>query len=292
MRYKIAIASGKGGTGKTSVALHIFNLLQNRKANVELFDFDVEEPNDLIFFPNAKKIKETIVNQKIPVFIEQECTFCGKCVEFCEFNAISLIPSVKYISVDTSLCHSCGACTHACNYDAVSETKMQIGTITSYSNGNNSITEGRLKIGSAMQTMVIKELKKYIDTNSTAKIQIFDSPPGTSCSVVETIINTHYVVLVAEPTPFGLHDLKLMVKLIKKLELSYGVVINKAGLGNNDIYEFIKAEQIEMLGEIPFSTELSKLYSAGDMFNNIPIEILNAYENITKVLIAKFQALC
>lgn len=280
MPYKIAIASGKGGTGKTTVSVNLFlRLRESMGGEIQLVDCDVEEPNDIIFFPDAEKTDEKEVFQFIPSINTDKCTYCRKCADYCEFNAISIIPSVKFAQVNNSLCHSCGACLVACNFGAITEHPQSIGKINFYETPKvKGLVEGKLKVGSAMQTMVIKELKKSIYSDND--IVIYDAPPGTSCPVVETISDANYVILVAEPTLFGVHDLKLMVNLIKELDISFGVIINKAGLGSNTIYEFLKQEKIELLGEIPFSKAYASLYAEGNISENVPENIVQSYAEI------------
>lgn len=280
MPYKIAVASGKGGTGKTTVAVSLFvQIGRLLDAKIELVDCDVEEPNDTIFFPGAEKKEELPIAQLIPRINKEKCTYCRACVEYCGFNAIVAIPSIEFIEVNKNLCHSCGACLVACNHQAISEVPHPIGRVTSFqTKQGNNIKEGRLQIGSAMQTMLIRELKKQVQQNND--VVIYDAPPGTSCPVVETISDVHYMVLVTEPTPFGLHDLKLMVRLAEQLNLSYGVVVNKAGLGDDEVYTFLEKEKIELLGEIPFSKSFASLYANGDITGSVPIDIKQSYEGI------------
>ncbi|MBN1116132.1 MAG: ATP-binding protein [Bacteroidales bacterium] len=284
MSFKIAIASGKGGTGKTTVSVNLFEQFsEHSEGKIQLVDCDVEEPNDHIFFNRTKKISEEEVFQQVPTIDKDKCTFCRKCSEYCEFNAIVVIPPVRFAEVNQSLCHSCGACSVACEFDAITEHPESIGKVSFYKTGNNKgLVEGKLKIGSAMQTMLIKELKKRVPLN--AEIVLYDSPPGTSCPVVETISNTDYVILVAEPTLFGLYDLKLMVNLVRELAIPFGIIINKSGLGSNDIYEYLYKESIDILGEIPFNKEYAGVYAKGQIVGNMPVEMKNVYKSITEKL--------
>ena len=280
MSIKIAIASGKGGTGKTTVSVNLYYFMQKRwSKNIQLVDCDVEEPDDAIFFSEAVKNTENDVTQLIPEIDTNKCTFCRKCVEYCEFNAIVVIPPAKFAEVNASLCHSCGACSVACEYNAITEKPVPIGKVTRYSTGSgNGLLEGRLKIGSAMQTMVIRKLKKEPDNEN--EIIIYDAPPGTSCPVVITVANADYIILVTEPTPFGLHDLKLTIDMLKAIDKPYGVIVNKAGLGNEEIYQFLEKEDIELLGEIPYNKEYAAKYATGGLLNNIPREFKNYYNEI------------
>lgn len=285
---KIAIASGKGGTGKTTVSVNLFNYITNYTAhNVLLVDCDVEEPNSKIFLDNPTLTHQQIAKVKVPVVNENNCTYCKKCAEYCTYNAITVIASKTHISINTNLCHSCGACTFACNYGAISEKDMPIGTISFYNWRRSVFTEGRLTIGSSMQTSLIKKLKASLP--NAQDITLYDAPPGTSCSVVETIHDANYVILVAEPTPFGIHDLSLMVELVRNMNLSFGIVINKAGIGNNEIYDYIEKEKLEIIGELPFSKAFAQDYSSGNMIQELSDEWINRYAQIVENSIKKSQ---
>ena len=287
---KIAIASGKGGTGKTTVAVNLFHFLSKKLANkVRLVDCDVEEPNDLLFFKNAQLVASRNEHLLVPEIDTQKCTFCKKCSEWCEFNAISVVKTLSFAEVSNDLCHSCGACSMACNFDAITEHPKPLGTITKYSTSiGNGIIEGRLKIGSSMQTSLIKRVKKYAET--TNDLVLYDAPPGTSCPVVETVSDADYIILVTEPTPFGLYDLKLTIELINELKIPFGVVVNKAGIGSPDTYEYLKQNNIELIGNIPFSKTYATAYAKGDLMDIIPEEMIACYEEITsKLLTRKIQ---
>lgn len=284
---KIAVASGKGGTGKTTVSVSLYHFLKkSHQTPVQLIDCDVEEPNDLLFFPEIKLVEEKKVQQLIPKIDTEKCTFCKKCSDWCEFNAITIIKNRRFAKVNNDLCHSCGACSIACEYGAITEYPQPLGIISRFtSHQKDFVTEGRLEIGSAMQTSLIKQVKKHKQTNSS--IQIFDAPPGTSCPVVETVSDADFIILVSEPTPFGLHDLKITVELLKKLQKPFGVIVNKAGLGSNEIYKFLEQNHIEILGEIPFSKQFASNYAAGNILENIPPEIKKTYLEIIEKIKAK-----
>jgi MinD superfamily P-loop ATPase len=292
MSYKIAIASGKGGTGKTSVSVSLFHFLGEKfPGKLALADCDVEEPNDSLFFKEFVEKEITNINQRIPEIDNNSCTYCRKCVEYCEFNAITVIPPVPFAAINNSLCHSCGACLEACEFDALTEKDYPVGTIKkSVNSEGNILLEGRLKIGSAMQTLLIRELKKYSRENAgEPAVQIYDSPPGTSCPVVETVSDTDYIILVTEPTPFGMYDLKLSIEMLKEINIPFGVVVNKAGIGDNSIYHYLNESKIELLGKIPFSRIYASNYAQGKILKDLPSEIFTAYHKITDVLIEKMR---
>lgn len=287
MSFKIAIASGKGGTGKTTVSVNLFKWF-NEKTNymTHLIDCDVEEPNTLFFFEDAIQIDEQEALQQIPFIDTNQCTFCRKCEEYCEFNAITILPNHEIAEINKSLCHSCGACLVACNHHAITEHPESIGQIKSYNALNkNKLTVGQLKVGSAMQTLMISKTKEK--TLGNEAITLFDSPPGTSCPVVESVADVDYVVLVTEPTPFGLHDVKLMIELVENMNKPYGLVINKSGIGNNELYKFIEDEKIELLGQIPFNKTYASKYSIGKILEEIPSEIETQYQQIAEKLAKK-----
>lgn len=274
MSLKIAIASGKGGTGKTSIATNLFKKLLKEGEKTILVDCDVEEPNDALFFPEKEEKEIQKVEVFSPIIDTEKCIFCRKCVEYCEFNAITVIPSAQYASISPELCHSCGACLYACENDAVIENNHEIGKITTYELEDKEILiEGNLKVGSAHQTPVIRELKKY--TKKYSDIIIYDAPPGTSCSVVATLSDVDFVILVTEPTPFGLNDLKIAVELVRELKRPFGIIVNKAGMGNDELYDYLKDEKIETLAKIPFDKKIAKAYSRSEI-------LLDSIENYSE----------
>jgi len=260
---KIAIASGKGGTGKTFVATNIFHVLVKNQIDAVLVDCDAEAPNAVAFF-KTKQTRAVEVTQLVPVIDTGACTFCGKCHEYCNYNAIFILPPMKIINVIEDLCHGCGACSVACRYGAITEKSVSLGVVNLYSiNGNPSLVEARMNIGVMSPVPVIKAAVKQIDKQS--EVVILDSPPGTSCPFIQTVESADYVILVTEPTPFGLSDLKQSVETLKKIDKSCGVIINRAGLGNLDVYDWLKENNITLLMEIPFDEEIAKMYSIGEL---------------------------
>ena len=224
---KLAIASGKGGTGKTLVATNLFYALQ-LNYQVTLVDCDAEEPNDCVFFTGDKETSFEVI-QKAPAIDESKCTFCEKCHEYCNYNAIFILPDLKVIKVIEDLCHGCGACTVACKFDAISEKDVSLGTVTRFFiTQHTSVVEAKTKVGIFSPVPIIKAAIKEANDD---RIVILDSPPGTSCPFINTVAEADFVILVTEPTPFGLSDLKQSVETLKTMSKTCGVIINRTGLG-------------------------------------------------------------
>jgi len=257
---KIAIASGKGGTGKTLVSTNLFYSASKLGIPVTLVDCDAEEPNVTEFIRGA--VRDTYaVKQKVPVIDVDACVFCGKCHDYCHYHAIVCLPPSGFIQVIEELCHDCGACMVACNYGAITEKDKLLGTIkTMEVNSHASIIEGRTEIGVFSPVSLIRQAIKRLNGDA---LVILDSPPGISCPFIATVESADFVVLVTEPTPFGLHDLELSVATLKYLGKPFGVIINKAGLGNRDVYEWLKQNDIPLLMEVPFDKKIARFYSEG-----------------------------
>ncbi len=259
---KLAIASGKGGTGKTLLSSNLFHALQQLGKNVALVDCDAEEPNAKLFF-NGKLKSEVAVKQNIPVIDDSKCTFCGRCHDYCNYNAIFILPSMKVIKVIEDLCHDCGACLYACDDDAITEKEISIGKITNIEiDSKASIIEAKMNVGIYSPVPVIKEA---IKATKDYDIVIMDSPPGTSCPFIQTVDKADFVILITEPTPFGLSDLKQSVETLKIMNKHYAVVINRSGLGDNEIYDYLKIENISLMMEIPFDKDIAMHYSKGEL---------------------------
>ena len=258
---KIAIASGKGGTGKTFVAVNMVYVLRQNGYRVLLVDCDAEAPNSLLFF-KTRMVLQTEISHLVPVIDTGKCTFCSKCHDYCNYNAILILPPAKFIKVIEDLCHGCGACSVACSYNAISGKAFSLGMVTQLAdNQNNRFSEARMNTGIMSPVPVIKAAIKQIYPDE--EIVILDSPPGTSCPFIQTVATADYVVLVTEPTPFGLSDLRNSVETLRKMGKKFGVVVNRAGLGNDEVHCYLKNEGIELLFEIPFKKEYSRLSSEG-----------------------------
>ena len=280
---RIAVASGKGGTGKTFVATNIFYTLVKNQIDAVLVDCDAEAPNAVAFF-EVKQSKVIDVTQLVPVINTSACTFCGKCHEYCNYNAIFILPPMRIIQVIEDLCHGCGACSVACRDGAITEKPVSLGKVNLYSNnGKPSLIEARMNVGVLSPVPVIKAAIKQI--NNQFSIAIMDSPPGTSCPFIQTVSASDYVILVTEPTPFGLSDLKQSVETLKKMNKPYGVVINRTGIGDNNVLEYINNKDIPLLLEIPFKKEIAELYSTGKIVSETDVffakQLLAVVDNIT-----------
>ncbi len=257
---KIAIASGKGGTGKTLVSTNLFWAAQNSGIPVTLVDCDAEEPNVGVFI-SGYQFGSINVSQNIPVIDQEQCVFCGKCYEYCNYHAIVYLPPSNFIQVVEELCHNCGACSVACKFGAITEREKLMGSLVSmYINSHAEVIEGRAEVGVYSPVPVIKKAIKESDDKT---LILLDSPPGISCPFIATVDKADFVVLVTEPTPFGLNDLKLSVETLQHLQKPFGVIINRAGLGDNEVYNWLKINNIPLLMEIQFDREIARIYSEG-----------------------------
>lgn len=249
----ISVASGKGGTGKTLIATNLASVLEN----TQILDCDVEEPNDHLFLKPT--IEKTIpVYIKIPVVDEAKCDYCGKCSEVCERHAIAVFKNKVLIFEE--LCNGCGACSLFCPRDAISERKMELGVVEIGKSEQIDCITGHLNVGLPLAPPVIDVVKEQINKS---KLVIIDSPPGTSCPVIASIYGSDFCILVTEPTPFGLFDLKLAVGVVRKLGIPFGVVINQADIGDEKVNEYCVNEGIPILLKIPWDRRIAERYSKG-----------------------------
>jgi MinD superfamily P-loop ATPase len=252
----ISVASGKGGTGKTLVATSLaLSLIDNHK--IQLLDCDVEEPNANILLHLALSQRKRVY-VPIPKVDETNCTYCGKCAEVCAYNALAVVK--EKVLIFPELCHGCGACSYLCPESAITEEGREVGVVERGDSGNLELIQGKINVGEAMAPPVIREVKKYIEP---ANIVIIDVPPGTSCPVVEAVEGSDFCLLVTEPTPFGLNDLLLAVEVVRKLGISCGVVVNRVGIGGEEVEQYCRREGIPILSRIPLDRNIARLYSEG-----------------------------
>jgi len=256
---RITVLSGKGGTGKTTVATNLALSL----VNSQLLDADVEAPNSYIFINPQFEEEYEEVNRAIPVIDKDKCTLCRRCVDFCEYNALALM--LDKVLVFPELCHSCGGCKRICPEGAITEENKELGKIRWDISGKDpEFWQGELNIGEETAVPVIEQLKEHANNEKNV---IIDAPPGTTCPTIEAAIDSDYVILVTEPTPFGLHDLKMAVEVMKELKIPFGVIINRSEEGADSIIEnYCNNEDIKILLRIPFDRKIAELYSKGIPF--------------------------
>jgi len=264
----IAIASGKGGTGKTTVATNLAltlaestQELSHAPRKVTLADCDVEEPNSGLFL-NPTMEHEEEVSILVPEIDDSICTRCGKCAEACQYNALAVLK--KRVLVFEDLCHGCGSCTLVCPEGAIHEVPKPVGKVEYGWAGPIRFVQGLLSIGSPLAVPIIRRVKSLANANDPDEVIIFDAPPGTSCPVVETLHGADYALMVTEPTPFGLHDLRIAVQVARdELGLPVGVVLNRDGVGDNRVDKYCAAEGIPLIMRIPHDRRIAEAYSDG-----------------------------
>lgn len=279
---KIAIASGKGGTGKTTIATSLaFSLAE--LASVRYFDCDVEAPNGHLFLnPVFFETTEAVI--RIPQIQTQLCTACGNCVEVCQFHALAKVG--KNILVFPQLCHGCGSCTWNCPENAIIEIPNAIGVLEKgLCLENIEFFQGKLTISEPMPTPIIRQLKKWVRP-SLDSVDIFDAPPGASCSVVETLRGVDFVLLVTEPTSFGLHDLNQMLGILRDMEIPAGVIINRDGIGDDCLEEPLKENHIPIMLRIPFDRVLAENLASGRNLVEVYPEYRSKFQSVFQQIAA------
>ncbi|MBW1766284.1 MAG: ATP-binding protein [Deltaproteobacteria bacterium] len=252
----ISIASGKGGTGKTTVAT---NLAVSLGSDVQILDCDVEEPNAHLFIqPTIEEVKT--ITAPVPEVDMEKCNLCGKCGEICQFKAIVVIGET--VLPFQELCHSCGGCMEVCPEKAITETERELGIIEKGQRNGLEFVHGKLRVGEAMSPPLIRKVREYARPGT---LTIIDAPPGTSCPVIAAMKGADFVLLVTEPTPFGLHDLKLAVGAVRILGIPCGLVINQSDIGDEQVKKYAEEEDVPVLMEIPFDRRIAEAYSRGEM---------------------------
>jgi len=258
--FTVAVASGKGGTGKTTIAVNLAHIAAGLGRKVQYLDCDVEEPNGHIFL-KPQITGRRAVTVDVPQVDTDKCTGCGECGRICQYSAIVHITGNNVLTFE-QLCHSCGGCIRICPVGAIKPRLLAIGEIELGTAGNVGFVQGRLRIGNVRTPSLIKKVKSHIRKGCLA---IVDVPPGTSCPVVEAVKGADFVLLVTEPTPFGLNDLKLAVALVRQMGLPFAVAINRYGLGNDEVEKYCKSENIEIILKLPDDRRIAEAYSTGQM---------------------------
>lgn len=274
----LAIASGKGGTGKTTVSVNLAKVLG---ARAQLLDCDVEEPNCHLFLKGALRELE-IVTAPVPQVDETLCDGCGECGRFCAYHAIVSFGAAPLVFPE--LCHGCGGCAKVCPRQAILEVDRRIGVLEAMEAGDVTLIQGRLDVGVATAPPLVRAVKAR---TLRGRLVILDAPPGTSCPMVTTVRGADFVALVTEPTPFGVHDLKLALAAVKELGIPCGVIVNRVGIGDDRVHIYCAQEGIPVLLEIPEDRRIAEAYSRGDLV----VDVLPAYRRDFKRLPAKIATL-
>lgn len=274
----LAVASGKGGTGKTTVSA---NLASVYGTEVMLLDCDVEEPNAHLFIQGVP-VSSDIVSTPVPEVDETLCDGCGECSGICQFHALVSFGGPPMVFPE--MCHGCGGCILVCPKGALREAPKRIGTVDTFRADHISLVQGRLDVGVAMAPPLIRAVKERIRRQSPA---ILDAPPGTSCPVISTLRGADAVLLVTEPTPFGLHDLKLAVEMVRELGLPFGVVVNRAGVGDDRVHTWCSEQDVPILLEIPYDRRIAEVCSRGELI----VEALPQYRDLFTGLLDRVNGL-
>ncbi len=282
---KIAVASGKGGTGKTLLASNLAMYL-SKKHQVLLTDLDVEEPNSG-FFVFGTESQKVDAYKYIPEWNSEQCILCGQCTENCNFHAV--IQLGENIVVFNELCHSCYACSELCPTGSLPMVRHKIGEIRKLVNVHQEFVEGKLRIGEEQAVPLIHQTQKFaIEHAMNAEIEIIDCPPGNSCPVTAAVRDADFVILVTEPTPFGLNDLKIAVELMNILQKRIGVVINRDGIGDARVHDYCLKSGIPVLGKIQYDRRIAESYAMGELvfmkIGHVNQAIIDIYDHLMEEL--------
>jgi MinD superfamily P-loop ATPase len=274
----LAIASGKGGTGKTTVATNLAWLLATSGAKARCLDCDVEEPNGHLFLKPVLTCTEP-ATIPVPAIDESSCDGCGECVRLCQYRA--LVRLGKTVMVFDELCHGCGGCVLVCPKKAIIEKEKTIGVVESGTSGAISFVHGLLNVGEAMSPPLIRAVLSHAKGGA---VNVIDAPPGTSCPVIASVRDADFVVLVTEPTPFGLNDLGLALDMVGELGVPCGVLINRAEEGNMDAQQFCRKRQVCIIAQIPDDRRIAVAYSRGEM-------VLDAVPGMREIFMALWHTI-
>jgi len=262
---KVAIGSGKGGTGKTTVSTNL-SVLLSKEMKLVLVDLDVEEPNSGLFLQGELKNSQDMFT-KIPKWNPDQCKLCGQCQSVCNFNAV--LKMIDEIMVFPEMCHGCYACSELCPTNSLPMVDKKMGDLSHWTMGNLEFVEGKLIIGEEQAVPLIKQTIDY-SVKIESELYLFDSPPGTSCPFIEATKDADFVILVTEPTPFGFHDLKIAIEAMEKIGKEIGIVINKYGIGNDDVIHYCEENNIPIIAKVPNSKNIAQLYSQGKLIYDLP----------------------
>lgn len=281
----ISVASGKGGTGKTTISV---NMALALGTGVELLDCDVEEPNAHLFLKPRIERSER-VEAPVPLVDLAKCTFCRKCSDICRFNALAVVG--KKVLVFQELCHSCGGCMAVCPEGAITETGRELGILNFGKREAIPFINGQLRVGEAMSPPLIKRVRAAADPQL---ITIVDAPPGTSCPVIAAMNGADFILMVTEPTPFGLHDLKLAVEAVRLLGIPCGLVVNRADIGDRKVFDYAESEKLPVLLTIPFDRRIAEAYSRGknivEEFPEWRVRFVELFHKIRAIIDEKSEA--
>ena len=279
---KIAVASGKGGTGKTTISTNLARVLA-RTRRVQYVDCDVEEPNGHLFLHPVISLRED-VKALVPEVDETTCIHCGKCSDICQYHAIACLANLTITFPE--LCHGCGGCARICPTGSITEVGRTIGILECGDAGGIEFIHGKLNVGEAMSPPLIRSVLNRVKPDVLALI---DAPPGTSCPVVATLRGADVVVMVAEPTAFGLHDLSLALDVVRELSLPCGVFINKSDIGDDRVERFCGEQGVPIWGKLPHNRQVAEAYSRGILAVDAVADVSACFEQLAEVLVGGGQ---
>jgi MinD superfamily P-loop ATPase len=278
---KIAVASGKGGTGKTTVAVALAHAAVRTGAKAVFVDCDCEEPDGHIFLKPLIESNEPVY-RPVPDLDESNCSNCGLCGEICRYSAI--LCATDQVMTFPELCHSCGGCRLVCPAGAISDRQREIGIIEKGKSGDIRFIHGILNVGEPMSPPLIRQVRKNAPNSG---IQIIDTPPGTSCPAIEAVRGVDYVIVVTEPTPFGLNDLRLAIGMIRAMGLPCGVVINRSGSGDGGVEKYCHSSLIRILAEIPEERDIAEAYSRGEIISGLSKDLCAQFDGLLKATMSR-----